>query len=424
MIDLKLIRSQIESVAAGLQTKGYTLDVDAIQTLEEKRRKLLKHCESLQMQRNQLAKEIGNLKKSGQDASELLQSAQKISDEAKDLEQKSKACDSELEHLLSFVPNLPHASVPIGSSEADNVVVKEHGAVPRFDFTALDHESLCARGDLIDTTTASQLSGCRFMLLKSEVSRLHRAMSQWMLDVHTQEHGYTEFNIPVLTKPSCLYGTGQLPKFREDLFETNDERDLMLIPTAEVQLVNLVANQILQAESLPLAFCAHSLCFRKEAGSYGKDTKGIFRVHQFEKVELVRIVHPEKSYQELETITQHAENILKKLELPYRVVSLCTGDLGFAATKTYDIEVWIPSQQTYREISSCSNTESFQTRRIKTRFKNQQKQTVYAHALNGSGVAVGRLLIAVLENFQNKDGSVQIPEVLKPYMRTDCILKA
>ena len=425
MIDLKLIRNQIDEIASRLKTRGYELDVNAIKSLEEKRRGCLKHCESLQMQRNQLAREIGILKKSGKDASDLLQKAQAISEETKQSEQTAKSYDAQLDEILSYVPNVPHESVPEGRTEADNVVARQWGEAPTFDFEIRDHEALCHAGLQIDVETAANLSGSRFMVLKSEVSKLHRALSQWMLDIHTEEHGYTEYNVPVLTKPSTLYGTGQLPKFRDDLFVTNDERELMLIPTAEVQLVNLVADQIVPKESLPLAFCSHSLCFRKEAGSYGKDTKGIFRMHQFEKVELVRIVEPESSYVELEKITQHAENILKKLNLHYQVVSLCTGDLGFAATKTYDIEVWIPSQNTYREISSCSNTEAFQTRRVKARFKNDKKQSVFMHALNGSGVAVGRLLIALLENNQRQDGSVAIPSVLQPYMgNREFILKS
>ena len=416
MIDIKLLREKIDNVEASLARRGYKLDVKTILELDEQRRQCLKHCESLQMQRNQLAREIGNLKKNGKDATEELKKANSISEETKKSEQNAKKHDLELQNILSYVPNLPHQSVPDGQSEADNVVIRKSGTLPVFDFEIKDHEALCQKNREIDTDKAANLAGSRFVLLKSEVSKLHRALGQWMLDVHTEEHGYTEYNLPVLAKPDTLFGTGQLPKFRDDLFITNDDRELMLIPTSEVQLVNLVADSIVAKESLPYAFCAHSLCFRKEAGSYGKDIKGIFRVHQFEKVELVRMTTPESSYNELEIITGHAENILKKLDLPYQVVSLCAGDLGFAATKTYDIEVWIPSQNTYREISSCSNTEDFQARRIKARFKNQNKQSVFLHALNGSGVAVGRLLIALLENNQCADGSVSIPEVLMPYM--------
>ena len=416
MIDIKLLREKIDNVEASLARRGYKLDVKTILELDEQRRQCLKHCESLQMQRNQLAREIGNLKKNGKDATEELKKANSISEETKKSEQNAKKYDLELQNILSYVPNLPHQSVPDGQSEADNVVIRKSGTLPVFDFEIKDHEALCQKNREIDTDKAANLAGSRFVLLKSEVSKLHRALGQWMLDVHTEEHGYTEYNLPVLAKPDTLFGTGQLPKFRDDLFITNDDRELMLIPTSEVQLVNLVADSIVAKESLPYAFCAHSLCFRKEAGSYGKDIKGIFRVHQFEKVELVRMTTPEASYNELEIITGHAENILKKLDLPYQVVSLCAGDLGFAATKTYDIEVWIPSQNTYREISSCSNTEDFQARRIKARFKNQNKQSVFLHALNGSGVAVGRLLIALLENNQCADGSVSIPEVLMPYM--------
>lgn len=417
MIDLKLIRNQLDSVAKKLKTRGFQLDVERIGALESKRRDYLQLCESLQMQRNTLAKEIGKLKKSGQDAQAQLKAASEISQKTKDAEASCRQCENELSELLSFVPNIPHESTPIGKDESENVVVRQVGEKPAFDFPIKDHEALTAVSKGIDTSLASELAGSRFVVLSHEIAQLNRALVQWMLDVHITEHGYTEVNIPVLTKPSTLYGTGQLPKFRDDLFVTNDERELMLIPTAEVQLVNLNANSIVPEVSLPLTYCSHSLCFRKEAGSYGKDTSGMFRVHQFEKVELVRIEKPDSSYQALEVITGHAENILKKLNLPYQVVSLCTGDLGFAATKTYDIEVWLPSQNCYREISSCSNTEDFQTRRIKTRYKNDKKQSILLHALNGSGVAVGRLLIAILENFQTKSQTVIIPEVLRPYMQ-------
>jgi seryl-tRNA synthetase len=416
MIDLKLVREQLESLSQRLKTRGYQLDTVSIQSLEQNRRDTLQKQEKLQMRRNQLAKAIAESKKAGNDSTDLMHEAADISKAVKLAEQESKDVDEQLTTLLSDVPNLPHASVPHGDSEQDNVVVRSIGEPTRFDFPIKDHESLCEQNNEIDCPTAAKLAGSRFTLLKGDVSRLHRALSQWMMDVHTQQHDYLEMNVPVLASPKTLYGTGQLPKFREDLFVTNDERELMLIPTAEVQLVNCVADQIIDEARLPLAYCAHSLCFRKEAGSYGKDTKGIFRVHQFEKVELVRIVEPEQSYDALETITNHAENILKALALPYRVVSLCTGDLGFAAAKTYDIEVWIPSQNTYREISSCSNTEDFQTRRTKTRYKNAQKKSVLLHALNGSGVAVGRLLIAVLENYQQEDGTVLIPDMIRPYM--------
>ena len=361
MIDLKKLRNDLDSVAERLKSRGYTLDVDQIKGLESQRRASLQKLEALQMRRNQLAREIAKGKKAGDDCQTLLDEAAQVSADTKAAEQVSRDCDHTLSTMLALVPNMPHESVPIGQDESDNVVVRVVGQPPVFSFPVQDHEALCASTNAIDVQKAAQLSGSRFMILKGAVSKLHRALSQWMLDVHTQEHDYVEFNVPVLANPAALYGTGQLPKFHDDLFVTNDDRELMLIPTAEVQLVNLLADEIVAQDTLPMAFCSHSLCFRKEAGSYGKDTKGIFGMHQFEKVELVRFVEPEHSYRELEAITKHAENILKQLKLPYRVVSLCTGDMGFASTKTYDIEVWIPSQNTYREISSCSNTEDFQT---------------------------------------------------------------
>jgi len=416
MIDLKKLRNDLDSVAERLKSRGFTLDVDQIKGLESQRRASLQKLEALQMRRNQLAREIAKGKKAGEDCQTLLDEAAQVSADTKAAEQVSRDCDHTLSTMLALVPNMPHESVPIGQDESDNVVVRVVGEPPVFSFPVQDHEALCASTNAIDVQKAAQLSGSRFMILKGAVSKLHRALSQWMLDVHTQEHDYVEYNVPVLANPVSLYGTGQLPKFHDDLFVTNDDRELMLIPTAEVQLVNLLADEIVAQDTLPMAFCSHSLCFRKEAGSYGKDTKGIFRMHQFEKVELVRFVEPEHSYRELEAITKHAENILKQLKLPYRVVSLCTGDMGFASTKTYDIEVWIPSQNTYREISSCSNTEDFQTRRIKARYRDASKKTQFLHALNGSGVAVGRLLIALLENGQQEDGSIALPEVIQPYM--------
>ena len=416
MIDLKLVREQLDLLSQRLSTRGYALDTSRIKALEEQRRSALQTLETLQMDRNKLAKQIGEAKKTGADCEEALQKAAVISQQVKSAEESTREIELSLTDLLSDVPNIPHESVPIGQDESDNIVVRKNGTPRSFDFPVKDHELLCAQDKTIDNATAAELAGSRFTLLKGSISKLHRALTQWMIDVHTEKHDYTEYNLPVLAKPETLYGSGQLPKFREDLFITNDERELMLIPTAEVQLVNLVANQIVDTDNLPLAYCAHSLCFRKEAGSYGKDTKGIFRVHQFEKVELVRIVQPEDSYKALELMTNHAENILKALDLPYQVVSLCTGDMGFAAAKTYDIEVWIPSQDTFREISSCSNTEDFQTRRIKARYRPEGKKTALLHALNGSGVAVGRLLIAVIENYQEADGSIRIPDAIKPYM--------
>lgn len=417
MIDLKYLRNNLELAAGRLAIRGYVLDIERIQNLEKKRRTFLQDCEDLQMQRNRLAKEIGAAKKQGLSCENLMKEATKVSEAVKKAEAQSKACDQELLDMISYIPNLPHESVPAGKDESDNVLIREVGEKPIFDFDILDHEQIASINNGISMEMGAKLAGSRFAVLKGEIAQLSRALTQWMLDVHTSKHGYTEVNVPVLTKPESLFGTGQLPKFKEDLFATNDERELSLIPTAEVQLVNLVSDQIIDETDLPLSFCAHSQCFRKEAGSYGKDTKGMFRVHQFEKVELVQIVKPETSYEALETITGHAESILQALQLPYRVVALCGGDLGFGATKTYDIEVWVPSQGQYREISSCSNTEDFQARRMKSRFRTQDKKTQFIHALNASGVAVGRLLIAVLENFQQKDGSVNIPEVIRPYMQ-------
>lgn len=416
MLDLKYLRDNLEEAAKRLAIRGFKLDVDTIKTLEKKRRQILQQCENLQMQRNSLAKEIGIAKKSGVDCQDLLDKAAAISHAVKTAEQDSKACEQQLLEIVSYLPNLPDHSVPKGKDENDNVVLRVVGQKRSFDFPVKDHETI-ATAQGIDMELGAKLAGSRFSVLKGEVAQLNRALSQWMLDTHTSAHGYTEIHVPVLTKPETLFGTGQLPKFKDDLFITNDERELSLIPTAEVQLVNIVADEILDEASLPLSFCAHSQCFRKEAGSYGKDTKGMFRVHQFEKVELVQIVKPADSYAALETITGHAEHILQALELPYRVVALCGGDLGFGASKTYDIEVWLPSQNQYREISSCSNTEDFQARRIKARYRGHDKKTQLVHALNASGVAVGRLLIAVLENHQTKAGTVTVPTVLQPYMQ-------
>jgi seryl-tRNA synthetase len=414
MLDIKLLREDPDGVKALLAKRGYTFDVPAWQALEASRKTLQVSVENLQHERTLQSKKIGELKQAGQKAETQMQAVKTLGDELEAQKHDLDVLLAEQEQFLLLLPNIPHASVPVGTREADNQVVYEWGLRPEFDYPPCDHVSLGERHQYIDFDSASALSGSRFVVLKGDMALLHRALGQFMLDVHTKEHGYVECYVPYLVDPACLVGTGQLPKFSADLFQTNNERGLYLIPTAEVPLTNLVRERIL--EDLPLKFTAHTPCFRSEAGSYGKDTKGMFRQHQFDKVELVQIVHPNHSYDALEALTQHAENILQKLQLSYRKMVLCTGDMGGHAAKTYDLEVWLPGQNQYREISSCSNCESYQARRMMTRFRSGDKKTDYVHTLNGSGLAVGRTLIAVLENYQQQDGSIRIPDVLVPYM--------
>jgi seryl-tRNA synthetase len=388
----------------------------------------------MQARRNGASKQIGNAKGRGEDISALLQEVANLGDELRQTEAQLDQIQAALQHILLGAPNLPHGSVPNGNSEADNREVRRWGTPRSFDFVAKDHVSIGEGLGLLDLQTATKLSGARFSLMKGGLAQLHRALAQFMLDIHTREHGYDEAYVPYLVNAESLRGTGQLPKFKEDLFEVlgkksesvapspgnsasePDNDNLYLIPTGEVPLTNVVQDEIVALEALPIKLTAHTPCFRSEAGSYGRDTRGIIRQHQFEKVELVQIVHPNNSYDALEELTGHAEKILQKLGLPYRVMLLCTVDMGFAAAKTYDIEVWLPEQKAYREISSCSNCESFQARRMRARFRNEKGKPELLHTLNGSGLAVGRTLVAILENFQNADGSVSVPEVLQPYM--------
>ena len=421
MLDVGLVRKDPGGVAARLQQRGFELDVDALERLEADRKSVQTRTEELQARRNALSKQIGQLKSRGEDASALMAEVGQIPDQVKQLEQHLADVQARLQQILMEVPNLPHESVPVGRSEHDNVEVRRWGDPPRFDFAVKDHVDLGA-GLGMDFETASRLSGARFVVLKGQVARLHRALAQFMLDVQTGEHGYTECYTPYIVNAATLTGTGQLPKFEQDLFAARKggqegvSEPLYLIPTSEVSMTNFVRDQILREADLPLRLTAHTPCFRSEAGSYGKDTRGMIRQHQFDKVEMVQIAHPAHSYEALEQMVGHAENILRKLELPHRVVALCTADLGFASAKTYDLEVWLPAQQAYREISSCSNCEAFQARRMQARFRNAQGRTELVHTLNGSGLAVGRSLVAVLENNQRADGSVAIPAALRPYM--------
>ena len=417
MLDVQLLRNDINTVAERLAGRGFKLDVEAFSALENERKGLQTRTQELQAKRNASSKQIGIAKSKGEDVSAIMAEVANLGDELKTCETNLAALQEKLNGLLLTIPNLPHESVPVGKDEADNVEVRKVGTPRSFDFEIKDHVDVGAPLGL-DFDTGAKLSGARFTVLRKDIARLHRALAQFMLDTHTREHGYEEVYVPYIVNQATLQGTGQLPKFEEDLFSVprGDEDKYYLIPTAEVPVTNLVRGEILKAEALPLKYCAHTPCFRSEAGSYGRDTRGMIRQHQFDKVEMVQIVHPDHSYAALEEMLSHAENILKKLELPYRVITLCTGDMGFGATKTYDIEVWLPAQNTYREISSVSNCEAFQARRMQARYKNESGKNELLHTLNGSGLAVGRTLVAVLENYQNADGSVTVPMALRPYL--------
>ena len=416
MLDPNLFRKQIDETAARLARRGFELPVARISTLEGERKQVQIRTQELQNERNTRSKAIGKAKAKGEDIAPLLAEVARLGDELKNHEVQLAGIQEELEAIAVGVPNLPHESVPEGCEEADNREERLWGEPTSFDFEPKDHVDLGAVGDAMDFGLGTQLTGSRFVVLKGKLARLHRALAQFMLDLHTQEHGYLEANTPVLVNAQTLTGTGQLPKFGEDLFHVENE-DYYLLPTAEVTLTNFAAGRILDDGELPMKLVAHTPCFRSEAGSYGKDTRGMLRQHQFEKVELVHVVHPEKSYETLEELIGHAETVLQRLGLPYRVVTLCTGDMGAAAAKTYDIEVWLPGQDRYREISSCSNCESFQARRMMARFRNPETgKPEFVHTLNGSGLAVGRTLIAVMENYQRQDGSIDVPGVLRPYM--------
>ncbi len=418
MLDAKTLRNDPQAVAEALEARGYTLDVDAYEGLEARRRELQSQTESLQQKRNESAKAIGKAKQAGEDIQPLLDAVATLGDELKAAETELSDIQQQLQDLYLELPNLAHPSVPAGMDENDNLEVRRWGEPRAFDFKPRDHVDLGEALGGLDFAAGAKLSGSRFVVMQDQVARLHRALAQFMLDTHTREHGYRETYVPYLVDETALLGTGQLPKFAEDLFAiANFDRNLHLIPTAEVPLTNLAADAILEADQLPLGFVSHSPCFRSEAGSYGRDTRGMIRQHQFDKVELVQLTRPDDSYDALERLTGHAEVILQRLELPYRVVTLCTGDMGFAAAKTYDIEVWLPGQSAYREISSCSNTEAFQARRMQARWRNPETgKPELLHTLNGSALAVGRCLVAVLENYQQADGRIDIPAVLQPYM--------
>lgn len=417
MLDIQQLRSNLDAVAAGLAKRGKPIDFSEFITLEGERKTLQTRTQELQAQRNSLSKQIGMLKGQGKDAAEVMAQVGAIGDELNASEVRLNELLEKFNAILSALPSIPDESVPVGSDESDNVEVKRWGTPRIFDFPVKDHTDVGETLGQLDFTTAAKISGARFSLLKGGVARLHRALAQFMLDTHTAEHGYTEVYVPYLVNAASLNGTGQLPKFEEDLFKVlrGDQDPLYLIPTAEVPVTNIVRGEILAAEVLPLKFVSHTPCFRSEAGSGGRDVRGMIRQHQFDKVELVQIVRPEQSTAAHEELTRQAEIILEKLELPYRRMALCTGDIGFSAAKTYDLEVWLPAQNTYREISSCSNFGAFQARRMQTRFRNDKKNEL-VHTLNGSGLAVGRTLVAILENYQNADGSVTIPAVLRPYM--------
>ena len=420
MLDIQLLRTQLDHVAARLATRGLQLDTAAFQALEDERKQLQTRTQELQARRNALSKQIGMLKGKGEDASAVMAEVAQLGDELKACEQALPTLLERMNAFLATLPNLPQDDVPAGADEGGNVELRRWGTPRAYDFEVRDHVDLGAPLGL-DFETGARLSGSRFAFLRGPVARLHRALAQFMLDTHTREHGYTECYTPYIVNGSALYGTGQLPKFKEDLFwvlRGGDEEGLeqYLIPTAEITLTNSVREEVLALETLPIRLTAHSPCFRSEAGSGGRDVRGMIRQHQFDKVEMVQIVEPAKSKEALEQMVGHAEAILQKLELPYRVITLCTGDMGFSAAKTYDLEVWLPAQNTYREISSCSNCESFQARRMQARFKNAQGKNELVHTLNGSGLAVGRTLVAVLENHQQADGSIVIPRALVPYM--------
>ena len=421
MIDIQLLRKDIDNVAARLATRKFQLDVAGFNALEAERKAIQTRTEELQGKRNSLSKQIGMMKGKGEDTTVLMAEVGGLGDELKANETALADVQAKLAAFMESVPNLPHASVPVGTDETGNVEVRKVGTPPVFDFEVKDHVDV--GGPLgLDFDVATKLTGSRFSVMKGGIARLHRALAQYMLNTHTGEHGYTECYTPYMVNADSLRGTGQLPKFEADLFSVKkggaegEGETFYLIPTSEVSLTNLVRDEIVAADQLPMKMTAHTPCFRSEAGSYGRDTRGMIRQHQFDKVEMVQVVHPEASYDALEEMVGHAETILKTLGLPYRVMSLCTGDMGFGATKTYDLEVWLPAQNTYREISSLSNCEAFQARRMQARFRNAQGKPELVHTLNGSGLAVGRTLVAVLENYQQADGSVVIPEVLRPYM--------
>jgi seryl-tRNA synthetase len=423
MFDVQLLRTQLTETAGLLKHRNFDLDAAAFESLEAERKSIQSQTQDLQAERNSISKKIGIAKSKGEDVAPIMAQVAGLGEKLTACEAQLSAVQAKMDGLLLAIPNLPHTSVPLGKGETENVEVRRWGTPCAFDFEIKDHIAIGEGLGGIDFDVAAKLSGARFAVMKAGIARMHRALAQFMLDTHTQEHGYTECYVPYLVNAESMRGTGQLPKFEEDLFkvpadgdEANSSATRYLIPTSEVSLTNFVRDEIVPPESLPLKFTAHTPCFRSEAGSYGKDTRGMIRQHQFDKVEMVQIVAADKSYAALEEMVGHAEKILQKLNLPYRVLSLCSGDMGFSAAKTYDLEVWLPAQNTFREISSCSNCEGFQARRMVARTRNAAGKTELVHTLNGSGLAVGRTLVAVLENYQNADGSVNVPAVLRPYM--------
>lgn len=420
MLDPKLVRSQPQLIAERLASRGFSLDVAQLEELESRRKSVQTRTESLQAERNSRSKAIGQAKAKGEDIQPLLADVDRMGAELNQAKQELDTIQSELDVILMGIPNLPDESVPVGAGEDENVEVRRWGTPRSMDFEVRDHVSIGERHGYLDFDTAAKLSGARFALMRGPIARMHRALAQFMLDLHINEHGYEEVYTPYLVQAEALLGTGQLPKFEEDLFKIpqgEGQRDFYLIPTAEVSLTNIVSQSILDADSLPLKLTAHTPCFRSEAGSAGRDTRGMIRQHQFDKVEMVQIVRPDDSMRALEELTGHAEDVLQRLGLPYRTMALCTGDMGFGAVKTYDLEVWIPSQNKYREISSCSNCGDFQARRMQARWRNPETgKPELVHTLNGSGLAVGRTLVAILENYQQADGSVIVPEALRGYM--------
>ena len=423
MLDPQLIRNKLDTIVEESLRRGVSIDKNKIKKIEDNRKKIQVETEKLQSERNNISKKIGELKSKGEQTENLLEKVTIIKKQLEENEEKLNSIQKELNDLLIAIPNIPHKSVPNGNSDTDNKLIREWGEKPKFDFKIKDHVDLGESLNQIDFDSAVKVSGSRFVVLKDKIAQLHRALIQFMIETHTTEHGYQEINVPYLVNSDSCINTGQLPKFEEDLFRIQDQ-DLYLIPTAEIPVTNIVKDQIIEDTSLPLKYVCHSPCFRSEAGSYGKDTRGIIRQHQFEKVELVQIVQPENSYSALEELTINAEEILKRLNLSYRVVALCAGDLGFSAAKTYDIEVWLPSQNMYREISSCSNFESFQARRMQARYRDSKtNKPELLHTLNGSGLAVGRTLIAIMENYQTKTGDILIPNVLRQYMANQSIIK-
>ena len=418
MLDIQLLRKDAALVAERLAARGFALDAARFETLEAERKTIQTRTQDAQSRRNTLSKQIGMLKGKGEDTTAVMAEVAGLGDEQKQLETRLSDLQAELSDFLMGVPNLPHESVAMGKDETANVEVSRWGTPRTFDFPVRDHVDLGEGLGQLDFAAAVKITGSRFSVMKGPLARLHRALAQFMIDVHTSEHGYTEVYVPYLVNADSMRGTGQLPKFEEDLFHVprTDSDKLYLIPTAEVPVTNLLRDEIVAAESLPLKFVAHTPCFRSEAGSYGRDTRGMIRQHQFDKVELVQMVKPEDSYAALDALTANAEAILQKLGLPYRKMALCSGDMGFSSAKTYDLEVWLPAQNTYREISSCSNFEAFQARRMQARFRAGQGKPELLHTLNGSGLAVGRTLVAILENYQNADGSVTVPEALRPWM--------